>query len=52
MQDTNKNYKSVRVKNSTFKELKLLSIKLETPVTKLIDILVMEYKRKPKTDTD
>jgi hypothetical protein len=41
------NYKTVRVKNETYKELRLLSVERETPMTRLIDEAVKLLKSKP-----
>jgi predicted DNA-binding ribbon-helix-helix protein len=41
--DHNKNYASVRVKNTTYKNLKLLAIEEGMPVTQLIDLLYTVY---------
>jgi len=37
------NYKSVRIKSGTYKKLKLLSVEMEMPMTKLIDLMLSEY---------
>ncbi|MBZ4202760.1 MAG: ribbon-helix-helix domain-containing protein [Methylovulum sp.] len=37
------NYKSVRIKSDTYKKLKLLSVETEIPITKLIDLMLIDY---------
>lgn len=42
-------YKSARIKNDTYKELKLLAIELDMPLTQLIDFLLKHYKDSKST---
>ena len=37
------NYKSVRIKTETYKDIKILAIKLDMPVTRLIENMFKEY---------
>jgi hypothetical protein len=46
MNDSNKNYKSARIKIETYKKLKLLAIELDMPLTQVIDLLYNEYMKK------
>lgn len=46
MNDSNKNYKSARIKIETYKKLKLLSVELDMPLTHVIDLLYAEYMKK------
>jgi hypothetical protein len=46
MNDSNKNYKSARIKIETYKKLKLLSVELDMPLTQVIDLLYNEYMKK------
>jgi hypothetical protein len=36
---------SVRIKSDTYKKLKLLSVETEIPITKLIDLMLIEYQK-------
>jgi hypothetical protein len=55
LNDTNKNYKSARIRIETYKELKLLALELDMPLTQVIEMLYNEYRKhgsKPKADSD
>lgn len=43
MADSNKNYKSARIKNDTYKKLKALAVEEEIPLTRLLDKLLDKY---------
>lgn len=43
--DSNENYKSVRVLNGTYRQLKQLGLDLNMPITKLVDMLLDNYKK-------
>ena len=38
------NYKSVRIKKETYKQMKLIAVELDIPFTKLIDLLLEKYR--------
>jgi hypothetical protein len=44
------NYKSICVKSETYKELRLLSVECEIPMTRLIDEAVKLLKEKKRID--
>jgi hypothetical protein len=44
------NYKTISVKNETYKELRLLSVECEIPMTRLIDEAVKLLKEKKRID--
>lgn len=44
--DHNQNYKSVRIKTETYKNIKRLAIDLDIPVTRLIEQMFKEYLEK------
>jgi antitoxin component of RelBE/YafQ-DinJ toxin-antitoxin module len=52
--DINENYKSARIKNDTYKNLKLLAIELGMPMTQVIDLIYDEFikNQKQKADAD
>ncbi|MDD4995777.1 MAG: hypothetical protein PHW53_04940 [Patescibacteria group bacterium] len=45
LEDSNKNYKSVRIKIETYKKIKLLAVKMDMPITRLIEIMFDEFKK-------
>jgi len=47
-----KNYKSIRIKNETYKSIKLLAIELDIPVTRVLDILYESYLTKNEGDKE
>ena len=49
--NSNDSYKSARIKNDTYKELKILAIELDMPLTQLIDLLLKHYKENKSTLT-
>ncbi len=42
----NENYRSVRIKAETYKNIKLLSVEMEIPITKLIELMYVFYTDK------
>ncbi len=45
LEDSNKNYKSVRIKIESYKKIKLLAVKMDMPITRLIEIMFEEFKK-------
>ncbi len=41
----NKNYKSMRVRHETYKEIKRLALNMDIPITKLIELMFSEFKK-------